>query len=71
MIEGRGINRQIRRVYGFIASRYRPGDRIFLFGYSRGAYAVRSLAGVIDQVGLLRRNMRPNATSGRSTGSIR
>ena len=54
VIEGRGINRQIRRVYGFIASRYRPGDRIFLFGYSRGAYAVRSLAGVIDQVGLLR-----------------
>ncbi len=52
--EGRGINRQIRRAYGFIASRYRPGDRIFLLGYSRGAYAVRSLAGVIDRVGLLR-----------------
>jgi len=54
VIEGRGINRQIRRAYGFLASRYRPGDRIFLFGYSRGAYAVRSLAGVIDTVGLLR-----------------
>jgi len=54
VIEGRGINRQIRRVYGFIASRYRPGDRIFLFGYSRGAYSVRSLAGVIDQIGLLK-----------------
>lgn len=53
VIEGRGINRQIRRVYGHIASRYRPGDRIFLFGYSRGAYAVRSLAGLIDRVGLL------------------
>lgn len=53
LIQGRGINRQIRRAYGFLASRYRPGDRIFLFGYSRGAYAVRSLAGIIDQVGLL------------------
>jgi uncharacterized protein (DUF2235 family) len=52
--ESKGINRQIRRAYGFIASRYRPGDRIFLLGYSRGAYAVRSLAGVIDRVGLLR-----------------
>ncbi|MDO9526961.1 MAG: DUF2235 domain-containing protein [Gemmobacter sp.] len=52
---GRGINRQIRRAYGFLASRYRPGDRIFLFGYSRGAYAVRSLAGLIDRVGLLKR----------------
>ncbi len=51
---GRGINRQIRRCYGWLASRYRPGDRVFLFGYSRGAYAVRSLAGIIDQVGLLR-----------------
>ena len=50
---GRGINRQIRRAYGYLASRYRPGDRIFLMGYSRGAYAVRSLAGVIDRVGLL------------------
>lgn len=52
---GRGINRQIRRAYGFLASRYRPGDRIYLFGYSRGAYAVRSLAGLIDRMGLLKR----------------
>ena len=56
VIEGRGIDRQIRRAYGFIASRYRPGDRIILFGYSRGAYAVRSLAGVIDQIGLVEAN---------------
>ena len=54
VIEGRGINQQIRRVYGALASRYRPGDRIFLFGYSRGAYAVRSLSGLIDMLGLLR-----------------
>lgn len=51
---GRGINRQIRRAYGYLASRYRPGDKIILMGYSRGAFAVRSLAGVIDRVGLLR-----------------
>jgi uncharacterized protein (DUF2235 family) len=51
---GRGINRQIRRAYGYLASRYRPGDRIYLIGYSRGAYAVRSLAGVIDMVGLVK-----------------
>lgn len=54
VLQGRGINRQIRRAYGVLASRYRPGDRIFLFGYSRGAFAVRSLAGVIDRVGLVR-----------------
>ena len=51
---GRGINRQIRRAYGWLASHYHPGDRIFLLGYSRGAFAVRSLAGLIDQIGLLR-----------------
>lgn len=54
VLMGRGINRQIRRAYGYLASRYRPGDKIFLLGYSRGAYAVRSLGGVIDQVGLLK-----------------
>jgi len=51
---GLGINDAICEGYARIASRYRPGDRIYLFGYSRGAYAVRSLAGLIDRVGLLR-----------------
>jgi uncharacterized protein (DUF2235 family) len=54
IISGRGINRQIKRAYGYLASRYHAGDRIILLGYSRGAFAVRSLAGVIDRVGLLR-----------------
>jgi len=54
--QGRGLSKQIRRAYGFLASHYRAGDRIYLFGYSRGAYAVRSLAGVIDRVGLLTRD---------------
>jgi uncharacterized protein (DUF2235 family) len=54
VLVGKGINRQIRRAYGYLASRYRPGDKIFLIGYSRGAYAVRSLAGAIDMVGLLK-----------------
>lgn len=51
---GLGVNDAILHGYAFLASRYQPGDRIFLFGFSRGAYAVRSLAGLIDQVGLLR-----------------
>ncbi|MCT8159550.1 DUF2235 domain-containing protein [Pseudoruegeria sp. SHC-113] len=53
VIQGKGTNRKIRQAYGFLASRYRPGDRIFLLGYSRGAFAVRSLAGIIDRIGLL------------------
>jgi uncharacterized protein (DUF2235 family) len=54
VINGVGIDGQICRAYGHLASHYREGDRIFLFGYSRGAFAVRSLAGVIDRIGLLR-----------------
>lgn len=51
---GWGVDRQILRAYGWLATRYRPGDRIFLIGYSRGAFAARSLAGIIDRVGLVR-----------------
>ena len=53
VISGNGINGRIKRAYGAIASRYQPGDRIFLIGFSRGGYAVRSLAGIIGRVGLL------------------
>lgn len=51
---GKGINISILSGYRFLAQHYRPGDRIFLFGYSRGAYAVRSLAGMIGTIGLLK-----------------
>lgn len=52
---GTGINHSIIEGYGTLCSRYQPGDKIMLFGYSRGAYAIRSLAGLIDSVGLLHR----------------
>jgi uncharacterized protein (DUF2235 family) len=51
---GLGINDTIREGYSALSSRYAEGDRIMLFGYSRGAYAVRSLAGLIDRIGLLK-----------------
>lgn len=53
VVAGKGINGQIRRSYGYLASRYHDGDRIILIGYSRGAFAARSLAGIIDRIGLL------------------
>ncbi|MEO0911905.1 MAG: DUF2235 domain-containing protein [Pseudomonadota bacterium] len=49
------INLSIMAGYAALCSRYQPGDKIMLFGYSRGAYAARSLAGFIGRVGLLRR----------------
>nr|WP_111299941.1 DUF2235 domain-containing protein [Paracoccus saliphilus] len=51
---GRILELRITEAYGWLASGYQPGDRIFMLGYSRGAFAVRSLAGMISRVGLLR-----------------
>ena len=51
---GRGLDRDVLNAYRFLARHYREGDRIFLFGFSRGAYTVRVLAGMIYLIGLLR-----------------
>jgi hypothetical protein len=53
---GIGLGRNVMSAYRWLAEHYRPGDRIFLFGFSRGAYTVRSLAGMITspRCGLLR-----------------
>lgn len=53
VITGRGIEDRIAAAYGWLASSWRPGDPIFVFGYSRGAFTARSLAGMVGQVGLL------------------
>lgn len=49
---GTGTSERIRDAYRFLSERYRPGDRIFGLGFSRGAFAIRSLAGLIDLAGL-------------------
>ncbi len=51
---GRILEARIAEAYGWLASGWRPGQPIFMLGYSRGAFALRSLAGMIDRVGLLR-----------------
>jgi uncharacterized protein (DUF2235 family) len=51
-VMGAGIKRNIADCYEFIINHYRPGDRIFLFGFSRGAYTVRSLANRIMLCGI-------------------
>jgi hypothetical protein len=52
---GIGLSASVKACYGFLVDNYRPGDEIFLFGFSRGAYVVRSLAGMIGALGLLRK----------------
>lgn len=52
---GTGIDEKIQSAYRFLCLNYAPGDEVYLFGFSRGAYTVRSLAGLIYNSGLLRR----------------
>jgi uncharacterized protein (DUF2235 family) len=52
---GLGISRNIKEGYQFICSNYQPGDHLFLFGFSRGAYTARSIAGFIHNLGILTR----------------
>ncbi|MGE5271513.1 MAG: T6SS phospholipase effector Tle1-like catalytic domain-containing protein [Thiohalocapsa sp.] len=53
---GVGLARNLRDAYAFIVNNYVPGDEIFLFGFSRGAYAARVISGLVDTIGLLRKN---------------
>ena len=52
---GIGLARNVQQAYGFLCLNYLPGDRIALVGFSRGAFTVRSLAGLVGLVGLLRK----------------
>ena len=52
---GYGLSNNILEAYRFLAEHYEPGDQLFLFGFSRGAYTARSLAGFIRNCGLLKR----------------
>ncbi|EHR72285.1 Uncharacterized conserved protein (DUF2235) [Burkholderiales bacterium JOSHI_001] len=50
---GRGMDHNIREMYRFVAYNFEPGDELYLFGFSRGAYTVRSLAGFMHFAGLV------------------
>ena len=50
---GQGISKNIMQAYRFLANNYTGDEEIFLFGFSRGAYAARGLAGFIGAAGLL------------------
>ncbi len=52
-LSGKGIDKNIQDCYRFLVHNYTPGDELFFFGFSRGAYTVRSLCGLIRNSGLL------------------
>lgn len=52
-ITGKGIDKNIKDIYTFLVLNYEPGDEIYLFGFSRGAYTARSVAGLIRNCGIV------------------
>ena len=54
-VTGKGIDKNIMDDYRYIVQNYAPGDELFLFGFSRGAYTVRALCGMINNVGIIKR----------------
>ena len=55
-VAGLGLKKNIQDCYRFIVQNYDEGDELFLFGFSRGAYTVRALAGFLNKCGILGRD---------------
>ncbi len=51
---GWGLDAKVKQAYQFIAQAYSDGDEIYLFGFSRGAFTARSVAGMIRKVGIVK-----------------
>ncbi|MEW9571097.1 DUF2235 domain-containing protein [Rhodanobacter sp. Si-c] len=60
---GYGLSGNVKDGYRWLCGQWRPGDEIWLFGFSRGAYAARSLGGLLRKCGLLRRDGNAVITS--------
>lgn len=53
LVFGQGLSTLLEAAYSWLIRVYAPGDRIYLFGFSRGAYAIRAVAGLVGMLGLL------------------
>lgn len=53
---GSGMAKNVRALYRFLVYNFEPGDELYFFGFSRGAFTVRTLAGFMNKVGLLQKD---------------
>ncbi|MDY7527858.1 MULTISPECIES: DUF2235 domain-containing protein [unclassified Cryobacterium] len=63
---GNGLRQNLGEAYTWLMREWNPGDRIFVFGFSRGAYTARALSGMLRTIGLLHagsENLVPYAVS--------
>jgi uncharacterized protein (DUF2235 family) len=59
---GFGLSANVRACHAFLTEHYAPGDDLYLFGFSRGAFTARSLAGLIGNSGIVRPEHRDRLT---------
>lgn len=52
---GVGMRQNLAEAYTYLMQVYEPGDRIYVFGFSRGAYTARALTGLLSLIGIFRR----------------
>lgn len=52
-VTGHGTSARIKEAYAYLSANYDRGDQVFIFGFSRGAFAACSLAGFVGRVGIL------------------
>ncbi|KAL1647047.1 hypothetical protein SLS58_002817 [Diplodia intermedia] len=57
--QGLGLLENVLEAYNFIATNYSPGDHLYFFGFSRGAYTVRAAAGLAQEVGIIQGYLMP------------
>lgn len=60
-LHGVGLSKNIKKAYAYLVENYEVGDKVYLFGFSRGAYTARSLAGLLNQCGVI--DKESNASS--------
>jgi len=51
---GYGLSQHMMDLYSWVMDRYQPDDRVYIFGFSRGAYTARALSGMFHALGLIR-----------------
>ncbi|MFE9776260.1 DUF2235 domain-containing protein [Streptomyces sp. NPDC005931] len=63
---GTGLKANLTEAYGYLMRHWEPGDLVYVFGFSRGAYTARALVGMLNKPGLMRpgsENLLPYAVS--------
>lgn len=50
---GTGVHKNVEQAYLYLMEQYQENDKVFIFGFSRGAFSARSLAGMLHKIGLL------------------